>query len=341
MKIREIAELVSGELIGDGDAEVERVAKLSSAASGELAFVDKADGDPTSEASCVIVPKDLEIAPPGNYILVNNPKLAFTIAARKLRSWEPRFDESRPAISESADVRSAYIGSFVSIGDDSYIGEGCEIGDGVRIGRNVTIKKFSVIYPNCVIYDGVEIGYDCVIHAGTVLGSDGFGYVRDENGEHQQFPQAGTLVIEDNVEIGANCTIDRGSLGETRIGAGTKIDNLVHIAHNVVIGKRVLIAGQSGIAGSSTIGDDVVIAGQVGISDHVRIESGAVIGAKSVVFSNKVIKKGVWAGIPVQPMDEYKSQLAQLRGIGRLRVSLRRIQKHLGLDPSAADDTDR
>ncbi len=276
MKIRDIAELVSGELIGDGDVEVERVAKLSSAASGELAFVDKADGDPTSKASCVIVPMELEIASAGNYIRVANPKLAFTLAAQKLKSWDPKFDASKPAIAESADIRTVNIGSFVTVGENSYIGEGCEIGDGVRIGRNVTVKKFTVIYPNCVIYDGVEIGSDCVIHAGTVVGSDGFGYVRDGNGEHQQFPQVGTLVIEDNVEIGANCTIDRGSLGETRIGEGSKIDNLVHIAHNVEIGKRVLIAGQSGIAGSSTIGDDVVIAGQVGISDHVpdRIGSG-------------------------------------------------------------------
>ena len=341
MKIRDIAELVSGELIGDGDVEVKRVAKLSSAVNGELAFVDKVGGDPASDASCVIVPMELEIISPGNFIRVRNPKLAITLAAKKLRSWEPRFDESKPAIAESADVRTAYIGSFVTVGENSFIGEGCEIGDGVRIGRNVTVKRSTVIYPNCVIYDGVEIGCDCVVHAGTVLGSDGFGYVCDENGEHQQFPQLGTLVIENNVEIGANCTIDRGSLGETRIGTGTKIDNLVHVAHNVEIGRRVLIAGQSGIAGSSTIGDDVVIAGQVGISDHVRIESGAVIGAKSVVFPNKVIKKGVWSGIPVQPKDEYKTQLAQLRGIGRLRESVRRIQKHLGLEPSGTNDTDR
>lgn len=341
MKIRDIAELVSGELIGDGDVEVERVAKLSTASNGELAFVDRADGDPASEASCVIVPMDLEIVSPGNYIRVRNPKLAFTIAANKLNSREPRYGESRPAIAGSAVIRTVNIGNFVTVGEDSSIGEGCEIGDGVRIGQNVTVKENTLIYPNCVVYDGVEIGSGCVIHAGTVLGSDGFGYVRDENGEHLQFPQVGTLVIENNVEIGANCTIDRGSLGETRIGEGTKIDNLVHIAHNVEVGKRVLIAGQSGIAGSSTIGDDVVIAGQVGISDHVRIESGAVIGAKSVVFPNKVIKKGVWSGIPVQPMDEYKTQLAQVRGIGRLRESVKRIQKHLGLDPSSTDDTER
>lgn len=341
MKIRDIAELVSGELIGDGEVEIERVAKLSSAASGELAFVDRSDGDPATGASCVLVPTDFEIAVPGNYIRVAKPKLAFTLAAEKLRSREAKFGERKSAIAESADVQTPYIGSFVSIGENSSIGEGCEIGDGVRIGRNVTIKRSTIIYPNCVIYDGVEIGSGCVIHAGTVLGSDGFGYVRDETGRHRQFPQVGTLVVEDNVEIGANCTIDRGSLGETRIGTGTKIDNLVHIAHNVEIGKRVLIAGQSGIAGSSTIGDDVVIAGQVGISDHVRIESGVVIGAKSVVFPNKIIKKGAWSGIPVQPMDEYKTQLAQLRSIGRLRESVRRMQKHLGLDFSGKDDTDR
>lgn len=334
MKIQEIADFLSAQLVGDGDVEISRVASVDTAATGDIAFVAAADATVASGASCLIVPINFAVDPHTNLIRVRDPKLAFTLVAKKLRPREPAYGGSNGLpIAATADIRTENIGAFVSIGEKSYIGEGCDIGDGVRIGRNVVVRTFTVIHPNCVIYDGVEIGNGCVIHAGTVLGSDGFGYVRDEQGEHHQFPQAGTLVIEDNVEIGANCTIDRGSLGETRIGAGTKIDNMVHIAHNVSVGKRVLIAGQSGIAGSSTVGDDVVIAGQVGIADHVVIKAGAVIGAKSSVFPNKVIGEGIWSGIPVQPVDEYRRQHAMVRGLGRMRDDVRRLNAALKEKP--------
>lgn len=341
MKTQEIADFLSAELVGDGNVDIIGVAALDTAAPGELAYVAKSDSEVPQGASCLIVPRDFPTVKGINYIRVENPKLAFALAARKISPSPTRYGNGiHTVISESADVRTSHIGSFVTIGDDTCIGEGCQVGDGVRIGNNVVIKKFTVIHQNCVIYDNVEIGNECVIHAGTVIGADGFGYVRDNNGVYHQFPQIGTVVIEDNVEIGANCCVDRGALGATRIGEGTKIDNLVQIAHNVQIGKRVVIAAQSGIAGSSTVEDDVVIAGQVGIADHVRIRAGSVIGAKSSVFPNKIITKGVWAGIPVEKIDDYKRQIAMTRGLHRTRQHIDDLRAKIAVLEKAMQPND-
>lgn len=313
MKTKEIAEFLTAELLGDPDIEISGIASLDSAGEGDVSFFSRSEKF-SSSASVVIVPESYKHTSSTALIRARDPKVAFTLIAKELRPvvWPNGWDETA-IIPEGDDIRASFIGPFVSIGAGTYVGESSCIHAGVKIGNNVTIKKCTVIHANCVIYDNVEIGHDCVIHAGTVIGSDGFGYVKDVDGEHLQFPQAGSVVIGDKVEIGANCTIDRGSLGITEIGDGTKIDNMVHIAHNVKIGKRVLIAGQSGIAGSSVLEDDVVIAGQVGISDHVTIRSGAIIGAKSSVFPHKVIREGFWMGIPVEPIKEYRKRIIRSR----------------------------
>lgn len=327
MKTREIADFLSAELIGDDSIEIVGLAALSKAAAGEISFFEKEE-DFATDASAVIVSADFQSTASCTIVRVENPRLAFALLALRLcpttveKSWH-----STAYISAEADVHATFVGAFVSVGAGTLIGESSVIHDGVRIGRNANVGVRTTIHPNCVIYDGAQIGDDCVIHAGTVVGSDGFGYVKDAEGAHHQFPQIGSVVIEENVEIGANCTIDRGSLGVTRIGSGTKIDNLVHIAHNVQIGKRVLIAGQSGIAGSSVVGDDVVIAGQVGIADHVTIHSGAVIGAKSAVFPNKIIRPGVWSGIPVRLLDEYVRQNANIRGLQKIKDDVKKLKK--------------
>ncbi|MGQ0542281.1 MAG: UDP-3-O-(3-hydroxymyristoyl)glucosamine N-acyltransferase, partial [Blastocatellia bacterium] len=194
---------------------------------------------------------------------------------------------------------------------------------------NVEIGKCSIIYSNCVIYDGVSIGNDCVVHSGSIIGADGFGYVRDESGNYHKFPQIGTVVIEDNVEIGANTCIDRGALGETRIGEGTKIDNLVQVGHNVQIGKRCVIAAQTGISGSTIIEDDCVIGGQVGFGDHARVMSGAVIGSQAGVLPGKIVRPGVWWGTPIQPLEDYKRQNAHMKGLERLKAELKELKKAL------------
>jgi len=203
----------------------------------------------------------------------------------------------------------AIVGEQTKIGDSSTLGAGCVIGDGVEIGEHCRIDA------NVTIYAGTTLGNCVVVQAGAVLGSDGFGYVRDEQtGRYEQFPQIGRLVIEDDVEIGANATIDRGALDETRIRRGTKIDNLVHIGHNVQIGSDVVIAAQTGLSGSAVVEDNVIIGGQVGIADHVRIEEGAILGAQSGIPTSKIIRgKGVvfW-GTPARPIREYLKELAFL-----------------------------
>ncbi len=338
MKISEIAEFVRGELHGSGDVTITSVAAIGTAKSGQLAFYDKSFEMPITEASCVIVPSDFaaaraETRPVGRVspaiICVDTPKLAFALVAGKLHTKVLRYDRNHATaiIAETADVRAAHLGAFVTVGENSYIGEGCEIHEGVRIGNNVSIRKFTVIHPNCVIYDNVEVGCDCVIHAGTVIGADGFGYVKDKDGNYQKFPQIGSVVIEDNVEIGANSCVDRGALGVTRIGQGTKIDNLVQVGHNVDIGKRCVIAAQTGISGSVIIEDDCVIGGQVGFGDHVRVQSGAVIGSQAGILPGKIVRPGVWWGTPIQPLEEYKRQNAHIKGIERLKAEVKELKK--------------
>jgi UDP-3-O-[3-hydroxymyristoyl] glucosamine N-acyltransferase len=202
------------------------------------------------------------------------------------------------------------VGRDVVIGLGTAIGPGVVLGDGVRIGKGCDIQA------RVVIYSGVVLGDEIVVQAGAVLGSTGFGYARDaETGEYVLFPQQGRLVIEDRVEIGANTTIDRGALGETRIGHGTKIDNLVHIGHNCVIGKNVVIAAQTGISGSSVVEDGAVLGGQVGIGEHATVGEGVILGGGAGVLSGKKMKgKGeVFWGRPARPLKEYLRDLARLK----------------------------
>lgn len=327
MKCSEIALIVSGKMSGDGEIEISGISDLKSAGPSDLAFLDSGKNIEETAAGCLLVSAELEIDSDRPMIHVENPKLAFAIAAKKIvvRDW-PNGWHASAIIGTGCDVRASYIGAAVSIGDETRIGEGSAIFDGARIGRSVVIGKCTVIHPNAVIYDNVTIGNDCIIHAGTVIGADGFGYVRGDDG-YYQFPQVGSVEIEDNVEIGANTCVDRGALGVTRIGEGTKIDNLVQIAHNVEIGKRVVIAAQTGISGSTVIEDDCVIGGQVGMGDHARVMSGAIIGSQAGVLPGKIVRPGVWWGTPVQPLDEYKRQNAMIKGIGRIRDELKEISK--------------
>lgn len=332
MKTSEIAELVGGELRGSGDVEISSIAAIGKAEDGQIAFHEGSAELPPTKASCVLT--SIDVHHEGVLIVVENPKLAFAKIARQLihykRSYWGGWDErTRAVIPPSAEVRTDGIGKFVTIGENSYVAEGCQIGDGTRIGNNVLVKKHTVIHQNCVIYDNVEIGDSCVIHAGAVIGADGFGYVRDGASGYVKFPQIGTVVIEDNVEIGANTCIDRGALGETRIGEGTKIDNLVQVGHNVNIGKRCVIAAQTGISGSVTIEDDCVIGGQVGFGDHVRVQSGAVIGSQAGVLPGKIVRAGVWWGTPIQPLDDYKRQNAHVKGLERLRAEVKELKDKL------------
>lgn len=330
MTTQEIADLLSAELTGEGTVQIERVADIAVAGNGDIAFSTSSDAVSTN-ASCVLVPEGFSGDQQRPIIRVRDPKLAFAIVAEKLHPQKIREPQVHPTsvISPTAKVgNGVFIGAFVCVGDNSEIGHGTYLRAGSKVGDNVRIGTACVLDPGVFVEDNCTIGNNVILHAGVVIGTDGFGFVRSPE-RYVKFPQIGTVVIEDDVEIGANSCVDRGALGETRIGAGTKIDNLVQIAHNVQIGKRVVIAAQTGISGSTVIEDDCVIGGQVGMGDHARVQSGAVIGSQAGVLPGKIVRPGVWWGTPVQPLDEYKRQNAMVKGIGRLKDEIKALRERI------------
>ncbi|MBV9087933.1 MAG: UDP-3-O-(3-hydroxymyristoyl)glucosamine N-acyltransferase [Acidobacteriaceae bacterium] len=325
--LKDLAQAAGAKLIGDPKVELTGIASLESAKAGDLIFVseqNKLETAVRSKAGAIVTGEFAESVKADKPLLVaRQPKLAFARAAALIHPARRR----EPGVASTAVVHdSAKLGKLVSIESGCHIGEGVVIGDrtrigaGVFIGPRVTLGKECSIKANVAIYTDTRLGDRVVVHAGTVLGSDGFGYVRDETtGAYEKFPQVGRLEIGDDVEIGANVTIDRGALDATVIGRGTKIDNQVHIGHNVRIGQNVIIAAQTGISGSAVIEDNVVIAGQVGIADGVVITEGAILGAQSGVPSNKVIRgKGVvfW-GTPARPIKDYLKELAVLNRLAK------------------------
>ncbi len=335
LTVEQLSQLVNGNLIGDHSIEIVRIAELEHADEGELAYVDNErffQAARASKATCLIVP-------PGTYeefnapaiIEVLNPRLAFSIIASSVHPSKQRAPGIDPTatLADSADIAlTSYIGPHVSIGEHTTIGSSCRIEAGVVIGDNVTIGSGCVLHPNVVLYDGVTIGDNVILHAGVCIGADGFGYVRDQMSYHK-FPQIGIVVIEDDVEIGAHTCIDRAALGRTRIGKGTKLDNMVHVGHNCDIGERVVIAAQTGISGSVVIEDDVVIGGQVGFGDHTRVQKGAIIGSKAGILPGKIVRPGVWWGIPVQPLEDYKRLNAHVGRLPHLRDEVKELKRKL------------
>ena len=337
MKIAELAELVNGRLVGHPETEIKRIADLDQAGDNEIAYVDNEKlfaAARASVASCLLVPEGTaDKFPDRTVIEVANPKLAFSVIGAALHPAVRRDAEihANAVIAANADVAlTAYIGPYVQIGDGARIGAFTRIEAGVVVGANVTIGDNCVLQPNVVLYDGVTIGNRVIMHAGVCIGADGFGYVRHDQG-YTKFPQIGTVVIEDDVELGAYTCVDRAALGRTRIGRGTKLDNMVHVGHNCDIGERVVIAAQTGISGSVVIEDDAVIGGQVGFGDHTRVQKGAVIGSKAGILPGKIVRPGVWWGIPVQPLDEYKRMNAHLGRLGEMREQIKRLEQELAL----------
>ncbi len=332
-KVSDLAAHVGGRILGDGNVIIDRVAGLETAGEGEIAYVEDERFYALardSKASCILVPESSDIAVPCR-IEVRKPKLAFALIAEILHPPKNRAPEIHPSSVIAASARlgqELFIGAFVCIGDNSSIGYGTQIRAGAKIGDGVTVGNQCVIHPNVFLEDGVTIGDRVILHAGVVIGTDGFGYVRDDQSYHK-FPQIGTVVIEDDVELGANTCVDRGALGRTRIGRGTKIDNLVQVGHNCDIGERVVIAAQTGISGSVTIEDDCVIGGQVGFGDHIRVQAGAVIGSKAGILPGKIVRPGVWWGIPIQPLGEYKRLNAHLGRLPELRNEVKKQQGQL------------
>ena len=326
--VRELAELIDARVMGDGTVEVSRVASLQSAAVGDLIFAEEEKNfalASQSLASAVIAGEFAAGSTSSKPVLIcAQPRLAFARAARLFRAaGHHEAAGVHPTAIVPSSVRAGTgvnVGAYVVLGQGVQLGDNTRIGAGCVVGANVAMGSDCELYPNVTVYSGVRIGDRVVVHAGAVLGSDGFGYVRDEKtGRYEKFPQIGRLEIEDDVEIGANATIDRGALDVTRIGRGTKIDNLVHVGHNVQVGEDVVIAAQTGLSGSAVVKNNVVIGGQAGIADHVRIEEGAILGAQSGIPSKKIIRgKGVvfW-GTPARPIREYLKQLAVLARLAK------------------------
>jgi UDP-3-O-[3-hydroxymyristoyl] glucosamine N-acyltransferase len=325
--LREIAEFVGAMLTGDPNVEVSGIASVGSAGPTDLVFVEseKNLSQALASSAAAIITGDFasqhQVAKP--LLITPQPRLAFARAG----AWLCSDQDFKVGIHESAVVdplaklagnvhieERAVIRRNVEIGEGTRIGAGCVVGPDVHIGRDCRF------HPNVTIYPGVTLRDRVIVHAGGVLGSDGFGYARDAaSGRYEKFPQIGRLEIEDDVEIGANSTVDRGALDVTRIRRGAKIDNLVHVGHNVDIGEDVVIAAQTGISGSSAIENGVIIGGQVGIADHVRIESGTILGAQSGIPSKKVIRgKGiVFWGTPARPIKDYLKELAVLARLAK------------------------
>ena len=310
--LSEIISFVSGAYSGPTDLTIEGVLPLSEATERHISFLSNpkyASQLETTNAAAVLVANDLPGDSP-RWIRVANPyyAMATTVA---------RFFAQRPVprgISPRAEIASsARLGSNVAVGAFSAIGADVVLGDGVVIYPNVTIEAGasvgdgSVIYPNVSIYYGCRVGRRCIIHSGVVIGSDGYGFATDDNGVHHKIPQVGIVRIEDDVEIGAGTTVDRAALGETVIGEGTKIDNLVQIGHNVRIGRRCLLVAQVGIAGSTTLGDGVQVGGQSGFAGHLKIGDRVRVYSKSAVFED--VPDGVWVrGIPAVSQRDYVRQ---------------------------------
>jgi UDP-3-O-[3-hydroxymyristoyl] glucosamine N-acyltransferase len=335
--VAELAALVGGRVVGDAGTFVRRVSSIEAAGEGDLAFVEDEklfEAARACRASCVIVPVGAagKLEGLGSVIEAARPKLAFALAAEVLHPPQRLEAHIHPTAAVSA---GAILGEGVYVGASASVGEGAEIGAGTQVhancvvGRGVRVGRDCVLRPNVVLYDGVTLGERVVLHAGVVVGADGFGYVRDSAGVYHKFPQVGTVLIEDDVEVGANSCIDRGALGTTRIGRGSKLDNLVQVGHNVEIGERVVIASQTGISGSTVIESDAVIGGQVGFGDHARVLSGAIIGSQAGVLPGKIVRPGVWWGTPIQPLEEYKRLNALWGRLPRMREEIQELKRQL------------
>ena len=330
--LREISDHLGGEVLGDGSVPISGINSLEEAVGGEISlFTDPRYKDAlgATRASAILVPRNTDLFR-GPQVIVSNPALSYAKAAALFAPALPRF----PGISKEAVVDpSSSIGEDVSIyplvyvGADAVIGDGVTLFPGVYVGERVRIGRKTIVYPNVTLMPDVIVGEEVILHAGTVVGSDGFRFMWDGSA-HVKIPQLGTVQIDDRVEIGANSTIDRAGLGKTWIQRGVKTDNLVQIAHNVVIGENTVIVAQTGISGSVKVGKQVIIGGQVGIADHLEIGDRVMIGSQSGVA--KSIPAGeVVTGTPTLPHRLFLKTRSLLARLPELSDKIRSLEKRL------------
>jgi len=340
MKLREIAAMLNAEVEGNDAVEIQRVAKIEEAGEGDITFLANPKYTRflgTTRASSVIIARNLETVasdspgPRPVLLRVDDPYTAFL---KILVTFNPPRDPLPFGIHSTAVIApSATLGRDVRVGAHAVIGDRCALGDrvmishGVILGEQVTVGNETLLHANVTVREGCRIGVRVIIHSGTVVGSDGFGFAPKPDGTFEKIPQLGIVVIEDDVEIGANCTLDRATLGETRIKKGAKLDNLIQIAHNVVVGENTVIAAQAGISGSTRLGKNNMIGGQVGITGHLEIADGTKIGAQSGIHRSIAKPGQTYFGYPAQPQREaFRIQGAVLR-LPELLATVRSLQQ--------------
>jgi UDP-3-O-[3-hydroxymyristoyl] glucosamine N-acyltransferase len=334
----QIASLIDGKVEGDSSAAVASFAKIEEAVPGQLAFLANPKYEDflyTTKASVIIINEAQEIKTPLQATLIKVPD-AYSAFALLLRKYQQMMTQQLTGIQQPSFLSpSARLGENVYLGAFAYIGDHAEIGDNTKIfphafiGNNVKIGQFSIIHPGVKIYHDCIIGSHVTIHAGTVIGSDGFGFAPQADGTYNKVPQIGNVVVEDHVEIGANACIDRATMGSTIIHSGSKLDNLIQIAHNVEVGQHTVIAAQAGVSGSTKIGNSVMIGGQAGIVGHISIADGTRINAQSGV--SKSIKSPNSA-VTGSPAFEYGSALrsqAVSRNLPDLEKRIKELEKIL------------
>ncbi len=338
MKLRDIAILLKAELVGDPERDIVRVAKIEEAVEGDLTFLANPKyarylGE--TRASAVIVGKTI-VLPPGRsaaelaLLRVDDPYASFVHA---VVAFHPPGPPVQPGIHPSAVIdKTAVVGDGARIAPAAVVGPGCRIGDrsmlgpGVVLGDGVSVGRDCILYANVVVREHCVLGDRVILQPGAVIGGDGFGFAPQGDGTYEKIPQVGIVVIEDDVEIGANTTIDRATLGETRIKKGTKLDNLIQVAHNVVIGENTVSAAQAGISGSTRIGRNVMIGGQVGFTGHLEIADGTKIGAQSGVHRSVNKPNTTIFGFPAVPQREAFRIQGAITQLPELLETIRKLQ---------------
>jgi UDP-3-O-[3-hydroxymyristoyl] glucosamine N-acyltransferase len=334
--VAELSALIGGDFPADhGSVEISGPAGLAEAQSGEISFFGHpryASDLKTTGAAAVLVPRDFAGETPAICIRVDDPSSAFTAITQR---FLPIPEVPAPGIHPSAVVdpdasvaADASVQAQAVVEGGTVVGAGAVIGAGAFVGRGAKIGSASFLHPHVVVRENCVVGDRVILHSGVVVGSDGFGY-DTKNGRHAKIPQMGIVVVGNDVEIGANTTIDRARFGRTVIGEGTKIDNLVMIAHNVVIGRHCIICAQVGISGSTQIGDYVVLAGQAGLVGHIKVGDGAIVGAQSGL-SNDLDPKSIVVGSPPRPIGEWKRTVVRIDRLGQLYDRVKKLEERAG-----------
>lgn len=338
LTVQQIAQWLGGTIEGDANALISRLSKIEEAQIGSISFVANPKYIPfvgSTQASALVVGNELTAArPPAlTFIRVADAYAAFAVLLERYQALtqqqkqgieQPNFLSKKSLL---AEVK--YIGAFVYVDDDACIGDDVSLYPHVYVGKGVKVGKGTIIYAGAKIYDGCSIGERCIIHAGAVIGGDGFGFAPQPEGGYHKIPQTGNVIIEDDVEIGSNTTIDRATMGATIIRKGVKIDNLVQVAHNVEIGENTVIAAQTGISGSTIIGKNCMVGGQVGFAGHLRIADNSKFGAQCGIAASINEADKTWIGSPAIPHRQYMKSYIYFKQLPDIEARIRALEQQM------------